>query len=150
VENVVLGSEKEAPWLRRRRIQWAAARSHTIALLEEYGIAAAGPGAKAGSLSGGNQQKLVVARELSRNPRVLVAENPTRGLDVSAAAQIHNRIRRTAAQAAAVLFYSSDLDEVLSLADRIVVVARGSLREVPPGASREAVGALMLSSDRQP
>jgi simple sugar transport system ATP-binding protein len=149
VENVVLGSEKDAPWLRRRRIQWAAARSHTTTLLEEYGIAAAGPGAKAGSLSGGNQQKLVVARELSRNPRVLVAENPTRGLDVSAAAQIHNRIRRTAAQAAAVLFYSSDLDEVLSLADRIVVVARGSLREVPPGASREAVGALMLSSDKQ-
>ena len=143
-ENVVLGSAAGAPWLQRNRIQWSLARAHTAQLLQAYGISASSPTAKAASLSGGNQQKLVVARELTRNPVVIVAENPTRGLDVSAAAAIHGRLREAAERGAAVLFHSSDLDEVLSLAHRVVVVLQGILREVPPGASRNEVGSLML------
>jgi simple sugar transport system ATP-binding protein len=109
---------------------------------------ATGPDAKTSSLSGGNQQKLVVARELSRKPAVIVAENPTRGLDVSAAASIYARIRTEAESGAAVLFHSSDLDEVLHLADRIVVVSRGALTPVPFGTSRGEVGNLMLGGEK--
>jgi general nucleoside transport system ATP-binding protein len=148
-ENVVLGLGPEASWVRGGRIRWREARARTADLLAEFGIVASGPDATAGTLSGGNQQKLIVARELSRNPAVIVAENPTRGLDVSAAAGIHSRIRAAAGGGAAVLFHSSDLDEVLHLAHRVVVVARGTMTEVPFSASRAEVGRLMLGSGGQ-
>jgi simple sugar transport system ATP-binding protein len=146
-ENVVLGLGHDAPWIRRGRVRWREARTRTAELLEEFGIVASGPGASAASLSGGNQQKLVVARELSRRPAVIVAENPTRGLDVSAAAAIHARIRAAAQAGTAILFHSSDLDEVLHLAQRVVVMARGVMVEVPFTASRAEVGNLMLQSE---
>jgi simple sugar transport system ATP-binding protein len=145
-ENVVLGLGHTAPWIRRGRIRWREARTRTGELLEEFGIIASGPGASAASLSGGNQQKLIVARELSRRPAVIVAENPTRGLDVSAGAAIHARIRAAAQAGTAILFHSSDLDEVLHLAHRVVVMARGVLVEVPFSATRAEVGNLMLHS----
>jgi general nucleoside transport system ATP-binding protein len=145
-ENVVLGLGHTAPWIRRGRVRWREARTRTGELLEEFGIIASGPGASAASLSGGNQQKLIVARELSRRPAVIVAENPTRGLDVSAGAAIHARIRAAAQAGTAILFHSSDLDEVLHLAHRVVVMARGVLVEVPFTASRAEVGNLMLHS----
>jgi simple sugar transport system ATP-binding protein len=144
-ENVVLGSSGTDPWIRGRRIDWREARARTAMLLEEFAVAAPGPEVPAAALSGGNQQRLVVARELSRRPPVVVAENPTRGLDIRATATIHARLRRVAAEGAAVLFYSSDLDEVLELATRVVVASRGVLIEPPPDASREAIGALMLA-----
>jgi general nucleoside transport system ATP-binding protein len=147
-ENVVLGSRSGAPWLRHNRIKWNLARAHTTELLEDYAIVAAGPTAKAGSLSGGNQQKLVLARELFRQPKVIVAENPTRGLDISAAAAIHSRLRAAADGGAAILFHSSDLDEVLSLAHRVVVMVQGTLKEAPRGASRHEVGSLMLDAGK--
>jgi simple sugar transport system ATP-binding protein len=92
---------------------------------------------------------LIVARELARHPAVIVAENPTRGLDVAAAAAIHTRLRSAAAAGAAVLFHSSDLDEVLHLAERVVVVARGTITEVPFTASRAEIGNLMLGTEGQ-
>lgn len=148
-ENVVLGLGNAAPWIQQGRVRWRQARARTGELLEEFGIVASGPDATAGSLSGGNQQKLVVARELSRRPAVLVAENPTRGLDVAAAAAIHARIRAAAQTGTAVLFHSSDLDEVLHLAQRVVVMARGVMVEVPFTASRAEVGSMMLRSEAQ-
>jgi general nucleoside transport system ATP-binding protein len=144
-ENVVLGSRGDDPWLRRGRVDWRAARGWTASLLSEFGIVAAGPDAPAASLSGGNQQKVVVARELARHPRVVVAENPTRGLDLRAASAIHERLRTAARKGAALLVYSSDLDEVLGLADRVLVVARGLVSEAPPGASRLEIGELMVT-----
>jgi len=90
----------------------------------------------------------VLAREISRRPRVIVAENPTRGLDLGATMAIHDRLRDAAEQSAAVLVYCSDLDELLSLADRYVVVARGALLEVPAGASRYDIGELMVTGAR--
>jgi ABC-type uncharacterized transport system ATPase subunit len=143
-ENVTLGLGRDAPWVGRGHINWRDARARTSELLQEYGIVAAGPRAQASSLSGGNQQKLIVARELSRSPAVLVAENPTRGLDIGAAAAIHARLRATAAAGSAVLFYSSDLDEVLRLAERVVVVNRGILTEASAGTSRDDIGNMML------
>lgn len=144
-ENVVLGSTQAAPWLRKHRIDWRAAREYTAGLLAEYGVVAPGPAAPAASLSGGNQQKVVVARELAPEPRVVVAEDPTRGLDIRATEAIHDRIRAAAAGGAAVLLHSSDLDEVLELAGRVVVMSRGSLIEVPKGASRAEIGEMMVT-----
>jgi simple sugar transport system ATP-binding protein len=144
-ENVALGSSGSDPWIRGGTIDWRAARARTVALLEHYAVATPGPEAPAASLSGGNQQRLVVARELSRRPRVVVAESPTRGLDIRATATIHARLRRAASDGAAVLFHSGDLDEVLSLATRVVVARRGVLVEPPPDATRETIGAMMLA-----
>jgi simple sugar transport system ATP-binding protein len=144
-ENVVLGSRPDDPWIRRGRIDWRVARARTATLLREFGVVASGPDARAAGLSGGNQQKLVMARELAREPRVVVAENPTRGLDIRATDEIHARLRAAAAGGAAVLVYSSDLDEVLDLAGRVLVAWRGTLREVPHPATRAAVGELMVT-----
>jgi simple sugar transport system ATP-binding protein len=90
---------------------------------------------------------VVIARELSRRPRVVVAENPTRGLDLRATAAVHARLREAAEAGAAVLVHSSDLDEVLELATRVLVVSRGVVAEPPSGeaASREEIGAMMLA-----
>jgi general nucleoside transport system ATP-binding protein len=147
-ENVVLGSRPDDPWIRRGRVDWKVARARTASLLAEFGVLAAGPDARAASLSGGNQQKLVVGRELARQPRVVVAENPTRGLDLRAAEAIRARLREAAADGAAVLIYSSDLDEVLALADRVLAAARGLVSEVPPGATRAQIGELMVTGGR--
>jgi general nucleoside transport system ATP-binding protein len=147
-ENVALGMDN-ARWARPGWISWRKARSLTSELLREYDIVASGPDAKASSLSGGNQQKLVVARELSRAPAVIVAENPTRGLDVGATAAIHARFRAASENGAAVLFHSNDLDEVLHLAHRVVVMSRGNLIEAPFNASRAEIGNLMLRRDIQ-
>jgi simple sugar transport system ATP-binding protein len=144
-ENVTLGLGRDAPWIRRGRIQWGQARSQTASLLQDFAITSSGPRAKASSLSGGNQQKLIVARELLRSPAVIVAENPTRGLDIVAGAAIHARLRSAAAAGAAVLFYSSDLDEVLALAGRVIVVTRGVISEAGQ-ASRATIGAMMLGA----
>jgi ABC-type uncharacterized transport system ATPase subunit len=147
-ENVVLGSRADDPWLRRGRLDWRTARARTASLIGEFGIVASGPDAPAASLSGGNQQKLVIARELARRPRVVVAENPTRGLDLRAASAIHDRLRAAATDGAAVLLYSSDLDEVLAIADRVLVAARGLVSEAPAGATRLEIGALMVTGGR--
>jgi general nucleoside transport system ATP-binding protein len=90
---------------------------------------------------------VVIARELSRRPRVVVAENPTRGLDLRATAGVHARLREAAETGAAVLVHSSDLDEVLELATRVLVVSRGVVAEPPSGraAGREEIGAMMLA-----
>ena len=144
-ENVVLGSGTEEPWTRGGRIDWRAAERHTAELLRAYDVVAAGPRAPASSLSGGNQQKVVIARELSRRPRVVVAENPTRGLDLRATAAVHARLREAAEAGAAVLVHSSDLDEVLELARRVLVVSRGVVAEPGAAAGREEIGAMMLA-----
>jgi general nucleoside transport system ATP-binding protein len=143
-ENVVLGLGEDAPWIRNGRVDWAEAERTTAALLQDLAVVSTGPRTRAGALSGGNQQKLVVARELFRSPAVVVAENPTRGLDIRATRDVHARLRSAALAGASVLFHSADLDEVMELADRIIVVTRGVIREAPPHASRAEIGTMML------
>jgi simple sugar transport system ATP-binding protein len=145
-ENVVLGAGDQAPWVHGGRIDWQEAEARTKDLLRELEIVSNGPRTHAGALSGGNQQKLVVARELFQGPAVLVAENPTRGLDIRAARDVHARLRSAAAGGASVFFHSADLDEVLELAHRVIVVTRGVIREAPPDASRSEIGTMMLQS----
>ena len=144
-DNVVLGLGRAAEWVHRARIDWSAARERTSALIQHFRIRAPGPDTPAGALSGGNQQKLVIGRALELLPRVIVAENPTRGLDVHAAADVWRRLAAAAATGVAVLVYSSDLDEVLERADRVVVVANGIITPSRQGAGRADVGAMMLA-----
>src|SRR5262249_50384814 len=113
-QNVVLGLGRAATWVRRWQLDWTRARASTAALIEQASIRAPGPDIRAATLSGGNQQKLVVARALELHPRVIVAENPTRGLDVHAAHVVWQRLHAAARHGAAVIVYSSDLDEVMA------------------------------------
>ncbi|MES2305027.1 MAG: ATP-binding cassette domain-containing protein [Gemmatimonadota bacterium] len=139
-ENLLLGVLARAgAW-----IDWPAWRTRTAQLLEQFDVRADGTETLAVQLSGGNQQKLIFARAFEREPRVLVAEDPTRGLDILATQAIHERLRLAAAQGMAVVVHSSDLDEVLAIADRVLVVANGVIREMPVDASRDDVGDALL------
>ncbi|HEX7023799.1 MAG TPA: ATP-binding cassette domain-containing protein [Gemmatimonadales bacterium] len=143
-ENLVLGMQDDARWTRGPVIDWPGARAHAATVIRSYGIVASGPDARAATLSGGNQQKVVLARALEQRPQVLVAENPTRGLDIRATREVHERLREAAREGVAVLVYSTDLDEVLELGRRILVLHRGRAAETPPGADRRVVGEMML------
>ena len=127
---------------RTGRISWRALRRSANDVLRTFDVRARDASEEAGTLSGGNQQKLVLARELSDNPTLVVAENPTRGLDIRATQEVHSRLRRAAATGAGVILHSSDLDEVLAVSHRVVVMHAGTLRAVPR--DRESVGRAML------
>ncbi len=130
--------------IRRGLTPWAQVRGNTRDLLREFDIRAPSPEVAAATLSGGNQQKLVLARELAGTPSLLVAENPTRGLDMRGAAAIHERLRRARDDGMAIVTYSSDLDELLALANRTLVMYAGSLRMTLP--DRDAIGKAMLGT----
>jgi ABC-type sugar transport system ATPase subunit len=114
---------------------------HAARLLAEWRIKASGTGASTDSLSGGNQQKVVVAKWLAIAPRVLLLDEPTKGVDVGAKFEIHELIRREAAKGLACLVASSDLPEVLALASRVVVMREGRIQGelTGPAATEEAV-----------
>jgi len=108
--------------LRRGAMKRRAAR-----LLQEFDVRPPDPNMRAIALSGGNQQKVVLAREISRKPRVLVAANPTNGLDVGAAEFVHRRLLEVREAGSAVILISNELDELLELTDRVVVLYRGRI-----------------------
>ncbi|MBI4863572.1 MAG: ABC transporter ATP-binding protein [Candidatus Riflebacteria bacterium] len=120
-------------------------RRHGERLIHEYHIKATGPAVVAGSLSGGNLQKVILARSLSSRPRVIVAAQPTRGLDVGAAQYIHGRLFEERDRGAAIVLISEDLDEILAVSDRIVVMYEGRIvGEVPADrAARDQLGLWM-------
>jgi simple sugar transport system ATP-binding protein len=138
VENVALKRAGD----RRGRIDWGDIRTRTEGLIARFDVRGGAAPTAARALSGGNQQKLVLARELDESPSLLVVENPTRGLDIRAAQDVHTRLRAAAAVGAAVVMYSSDLDEVLSLSHRVLVLHAGAARECER--DRDAVGRAML------
>jgi simple sugar transport system ATP-binding protein len=147
-DNLVLTHYDEPPFAHRlRRIVQAIVRFATR-LVSEYDVRAPSVRAPAATLSGGNQQKAVVARELAFGPRLLIAAQPTRGVDVGATELIHRRIVAARDQGAAVLLVSSELDELLALADRIVVIYRGQItaRLTAGEASRETLGLLIAGA----
>ena len=145
VENVAL----RGAGARRGVIDWSMLADRTESLMRSFGVRAAGSRAPMRTVSGGNQQKLVLARELAdetgTGPHAIVAENPTRGLDVRATGEIHDRLRRARDGGAAVAIYSSDIDEILVLADRVLVVYAGTVRESV--VERDTVGKLMLGAE---
>ncbi len=148
-ENLVLHDYGKEPfshlgWLNPRRwLRWARG------ILSEFDVRGGGPTTRAGSLSGGNQQKVVVAREVSRDPSVLLAAQPTRGLDVGAIEFVHKRLVEQREAGKAVLLVSLELDEILSLSDRILVLYEGRfVAEFPPDVSEEEVGIAMTGGRR--
>jgi simple sugar transport system ATP-binding protein len=117
--------------------------------LKEFDIRAASAEVPVGTLSGGNQQKVVVARELSRPVTLLVASQPTRGLDVGSIEYVHRRIIDERDRGAGVLLVSSELDEVMALADQVAVMCQGRIvGVVPPDTSREQIGLLMAGVEQ--
>ena len=148
-ENVVLGLGDDPRWARGARLDWSAARIRTAELIDGFDVVAEGPDVPASTLSGGNQQKIVLARALERHPALLVLENPTRGLDVRTTSEMHRRLREAAASGVTVLVYSTDLDEVLELAERVLVMWKGEVRETPKGAERRLIGEMMLGVEQR-
>jgi simple sugar transport system ATP-binding protein len=148
-ENISLHDFRSPPdsrfgWLFPRQLLRRAAR-----LIEEFDVRGGGPRTRAGALSGGNQQKVILAREIDRDPRVLVAAQPTRGLDVGAIEFVHRRLVAERDEGRAILLVSLELEEVLSLADRILVMYEGEIvGEFPPTATEEELGIAMTGGGR--
>ncbi|MEU6124285.1 ABC transporter ATP-binding protein [Streptomyces sp. NPDC047123] len=129
-ENRILGHVTEKPNTRGRPKFWLdlkSAQADTRRIVEEYDVRTPGIDVTAASLSGGNQQKLIVGREMSHSPRFLIAAHPTRGVDVGAQAQIWDQIREARREGLAVLLISADLDELIGLSDTLRVIYRGRL-----------------------
>jgi simple sugar transport system ATP-binding protein len=149
-ENLALHDYKKPPasrfgWLYPKRLVERAA-----GLLREFDVRGGGPATLASSLSGGNQQKVVVAREVSRDPAVLIAAQPTRGLDVGAIEFVHRRLVQERDEGRAILLVSFELEEILSLADRILVIYEGRIvGEYQPGVSEEELGIAMTGGRRE-
>ena len=137
-------SVSRGPLLRLRRI-----RERAVELIRRYRIAAPGPAAPVRLLSGGNLQKVVLAREFSVLPKVLVAASPTRGLDVGAIETVHAHLRDAAGEGVGILLLSEDLDEILALADRIAVMYEGEIvgETTRTEASVEEIGLLMAGGN---
>ena len=126
-ENVALGRQGQAPFARGLQVDFAGRRERTQALMKAYDVRPPDPQVPLQALSGGNQQKVVVARELDAAPKLLVVVQPTRGLDIGAVAQVQAKLREARDKGAGVLLVSLDLEEVLALADRIYVFFEGRI-----------------------
>jgi ABC-type uncharacterized transport system ATPase subunit len=144
-ENLVLNTYYSKPFSKQMVLQKGAILSAADRLILEFDIRTPSPLVTAGSLSGGNQQKLIVAREFSRPIKLLIASQPTRGLDVGSVEYIHGRILQKRDEGCAVLLVSSELDEIMQLADRIAVMYRGKIIDILSAseATKEGVGLLM-------
>jgi len=132
-------------------LRWGKINTHVRALMDRFEIRAAGPSAPAKSLSGGNQQKLIVGRELAKDPAIIVASQPTRGLDIGAAKYIRDLLVEMRDAGRAILLVSADLDEVLALADRIAIMYEGRFMTIcqPDDLNREEIGLLMGGVQRE-
>ena len=126
-ENVMLGHQDAAPFAKGPWVDRAATRVRTEEILEEFDVKAPGPDVIAEALSGGNQQKLVVGREISAEPLLLVASHPTRGIDVGAQAAVWEQLREARRAGLAVLLISADLEELIGLSDTLLVILRGRI-----------------------
>ena len=141
----MLLSHQKTPYVKRGMIDFGFTRRAAAAIIERFKVKAAGPDASAKSLSGGNLQKFIVGREMERKPAVFVVAQPTWGVDVGAAAQIHGEILKLKEEGCAVLVISEELDELFALCDRLHVMAKGRLSPsiAIEQATREQVGLWM-------
>jgi ABC-type uncharacterized transport system ATPase subunit len=149
-DNLVLDMHNLAPFAHHGARDLVAVRESGQRKLSEFDIRATSVETPVGTLSGGNQQKVVAARELSRPIRLLVAAQPTRGLDVGSIEYVHRRIIEERDRGTAVLLISSELDEIFALADRVAVMYRGAVVGiVPPSVGREQIGLMMAGADHR-
>ena len=143
-ENLALRDYRSPPLSRRGWLNIGVMNSRARALIAEYDVRGGDAGTLASSLSGGNQQKVCIAREIASNPRLLIAHQPTRGLDVGAIEFVHRRLVAERDAGRGILLVSLESDEVRSLADRILVIYEGEIvAEFPPDVSEEELGVAM-------
>lgn len=126
-ENLILHNYNRPPFCRGHFLNWREIKDYSRRLIREFDVRTPDEDLPAKNLSGGNQQKLILARELSSDPQLLIAMHPTRGLDVGAIEYVHRKIMEQRSKGAAVLLVSTDLDEILSLSDRIAVIYEGEI-----------------------
>jgi simple sugar transport system ATP-binding protein len=149
-ENVGLHDFRKAPYARFGWLFPGRMTEKARTLIGEFDVRGGGPDTPAGGLSGGNQQKVILAREIDRDPRVLIAAQPTRGLDVGAIEYVHRRLVAERDEGRGVLLVSLELEEVLSLADRILVVFEGVVvGEFPPTVTEEELGVAMTGGGQR-
>ena len=144
-ENLVLDLHHREPFAKGVALRPAAVHANAVRAIEEFDVRTGSVDALASTLSGGNQQKVVLARELSRPLRLLIASQPTRGLDVGSIEFVHTRIVAERDSGTPVLIVSTELDEVLALADRILVMYRGKVVGIVPGGTDRDVLGLMMA-----
>ncbi|NUE02563.1 ABC transporter ATP-binding protein [Halorubraceae archaeon YAN] len=145
VQNGILGSQHTSEFAPSGRINWDTAEAHATEIIEEYDVRPPTAEATAESLSGGNQQKFIVGREFDRDPELVVATHPTRGVDIGAMEFIHERIQELRANGKAILLISSKLEEVQGLSDRLAVMHEGEFSGIvdPSSVTEEQIGLLM-------
>lgn len=144
-ENIVLREHHVSPFSEKGFLMLRTIAKHSDNLIEKFRVKTPSRETKAGSLSGGNIQKVVLAREISRKPRVLIAAQPTRGLDVGATEYVHAQLLEERRDGTAILMISEDLDEVMALSDRIAVICEGKIMDIVSReeATPEKLGLLM-------
>ncbi|MFB6113089.1 MAG: ABC transporter ATP-binding protein [Halodesulfurarchaeum sp.] len=149
VENVLLGSQHGERFTRNGRIDWGTVRDHATDVVEEYDVRPLDADVTAHSLSGGNQQKFVVGREFERDPDLVIASHPTRGVDVGSIEFIHDRLQELRAEGIAIVMISSKLDEVTQLSDRLAVIHDGEFVDVvdPEAVTEQQLGLLMAGEE---
>ncbi|MCL4114914.1 UNVERIFIED_CONTAM: hypothetical protein GTU68_013622 [Idotea baltica] len=148
-ENAILGHQTQAPYGGRWFIDRAGARAQTEIIREEFDVRTPSIDVAAHALSGGNQQKLIIGRELTANPSLLIAAHPTRGIDVGAQAAVWDQMRAARADGLATLLISADLDELIGLSDVLLVMFRGQLvaRLDPADVTPRKLGAYMTGAN---
>ncbi len=148
-ENLLLGYQRQGAYRKGMFMDKKAAQADSVRQIEEYDIRPANGQAAAKTLSGGNQQKVVVARESDRAKRLIIADQPSRGVDVGAIELIYNVFNKACKEKKAVLVSSLELDELMNISDRIIVLAEGRISGIVDGktASRYEIGALMLKQE---
>jgi general nucleoside transport system ATP-binding protein len=129
-ENLILKAFWKLPFCRRFLLKNKAIKTHAKSIMQEFDIRANSEAAKVSQLSGGNQQKVVLARELSREPMLVVAMQPTRGLDVGATQAVQQRLLTERDRSAAIIYISTELEEVLAMSDRIAVMYGGEFAAI--------------------
>jgi simple sugar transport system ATP-binding protein len=151
VKNGLLGNQWLSSFNNGGLVDWEAVSDHTAGIIEEYDVQPPNPDAAAASLSGGNQQKFIVGREISREPDLIVAAHPTRGVDVGSIEFIREQLLELREQGTGILLVSSKLDEIQLLSDRIAVMYEGKIVDiVKPGAvTEEELGLLMAGRGGQ-
>ncbi|MCF4966448.1 ABC transporter ATP-binding protein [Nostoc sp. CMAA1605] len=144
-QNLILKMVKSLPFCRYFLLQSAVIKNHAQVAMQEFDIRATGADIPVSQLSGGNQQKVVLARELAREPDLIVAMQPTRGLDVGAIAAVHSRLLRERDRGAAIVYISTELEEVMAMSDRIAVMYKGEFVAILDAetATVEEIGLLM-------
>jgi len=148
-KNIILGSEGKSPFSRNGVLSGSAIREYSRKVIENFDIRCSDSKELIDSLSGGNQQKVVIGRELSRDPKVIIAAQPTRGVDIGAIEYIHNLILKMRDENKGILLISAELDELMSLSDRILVMYEGEIIAEGSAFTEEELGLLMAGQSRE-